>query len=153
MTRTTKRKRKRTTMAAGDVLGLREAKAAFKRLPAVVRERIGDATRITVAEIARGAASRVPVRYGFLKRHIASTFSAQTGVGKVGITPGVERLPDSGRVVNPATYAHFPELGTRRMPAEPFMLPAAEAEKAAYLERCKAAGRGIERDMATGRNL
>jgi hypothetical protein len=43
------------------------------------------------------------------------------------------------------------EFGTVNMSAEPFMIPSAESERMPYLQRCKAAGRHIERDMSQGR--
>jgi hypothetical protein len=39
------------------------------------------------------------------------------------------------------------------MKAEPFMIPAADAEKAPYLQRCNQAGKLAERDLSAGRNL
>jgi HK97 gp10 family phage protein len=136
-------------MAAGDVQGLREAKAAFSRLPEVARARLGDATRVTASEIVRNAIPNVPVRYGFLKRHLASKFNARTGVAKAGVTSGVERDPKTGKAVNPAKYAKFAEFGTVHHAAQPFMLPAAEGQADPYLSRCKAAGKMIERDLST----
>lgn len=53
-----------------------------------------------------------------------------------------------GRLVRPSRYAHFVEFGTRHMPAEPFMIPAAEAEAQPYLQRCRAAGKNAEKDLA-----
>lgn len=34
------------------------------------------------------------------------------------------------------------------MPAEPFMIPATESQKAPYLDRCKRSGKTIEQDAA-----
>jgi hypothetical protein len=51
-------------------------------------------------------------------------------------------------MVNPAKYAHLVELGTSHSRAFPFMLPAVEAQREAYLQRCREAGQRIERTMA-----
>lgn len=149
---------------ARHVKGLREAKAAFNALPAIVRENMLDATETTVREIARGAQARLEaspsIQTRALYNHIAWNVTKSNGRGRVGVSAGsttftsagrkirIKGTTTAGRIVNPARYAHLVEHGSRKMPAEPFMLPSAEAQKQPYLERCKAAGRGIEKDAA-----
>lgn len=137
---------------AAKIRGLKEASAAFKRLPDVVRTRMLIATETTVREIARGAQARLEanpsIRTRALYKRIAWKISEKTGRGKVGVASGQEPNGD-----NPARRAHFVELGTIYMPAEPFMVPAADAEKDHYLKRCVDAGKVIERDMSIGRTL
>lgn len=53
-----------------------------------------------------------------------------------------------GRLIRPSRYAHLVEFGAAHMPPEPFMIPAAEAEKGPHLDRVKRAGTAIERDVA-----
>lgn len=58
------------------------------------------------------------------------------------------------RTVYPSKYAHLVEFGHVRgrgkssAPPYPFMIPAAEAERASYLADCQEAGTGIEQDTA-----
>jgi HK97 gp10 family phage protein len=144
------------------VQGIKEAAAAFQRIEPVMRERIGDATDTTGKEIVRIASSRVPVRYGNLKKFIAMRFSKRTGIATVGIRAGTAVIPSGfegvgpgGKVVTPARYAHLVHWGTSRQRGVPFMLQAAESQKAPYAQRVKAAGREAERDLAAvgGRSL
>lgn len=55
---------------------------------------------------------------------------------------------DQRSVDRPSRRAHFIEFGTRHQPAEPFMIPAAAAEQAHYLERVRDASKKAERDLA-----
>lgn len=45
----------------------------------------------------------------------------------------------SGTVGSNVTYAPFIELGTRRMRAQPFLFPAAERWRQAYIDKCREA--------------
>jgi HK97 gp10 family phage protein len=157
------------------VLGLREAKAAFQKMPAAFRDALNDATEVTVREIARNAKARIiaspSIRTRALLNHITWSMNARTGRGRAGVASGTTTLTVNGRKVrvrgiiiagkggsartsqgakkiNPSRYAHFVEFGTVRMPAEPFMLPATEGQKGPYLQRCQAAGRTAERTLA-----
>jgi HK97 gp10 family phage protein len=158
------------------VRGLSEAKAAFQRLPEVVRARMLAATETTVREIARGAQARLraspSIQTRALHDHVAWKVTKSNGRGRVGIATGstviggtrVRGLVTAGRggsalksagarIDKPSRRAHFVEFGTAHMPAEPFMLPAADAEKGHHLARCKAAGQEIERDLSIGRSV
>lgn len=157
------------------VKGLREAKAAFQALPDVVREALLEATEITAREIARNAQARIlaspSMQTRALHDHIGWSLTKSNGRGKVGVKAGSTAMRVGGRsfrvrgivtagaggsaskaagarVVIPARYAHLVEFGARHMPAEPFMLPAANAEKNNYLARVKRAGKDIERDAS-----
>jgi HK97 gp10 family phage protein len=65
-------------------------------------------------EIASDAASRAPVKTGTLKNSIT--------------TIPDPHVPDGYRVVM-EWYGIFPEFGTVRQPAQPFMRPAADAHR------------------------
>lgn len=52
------------------------------------------------------------------------------------------------KLIRPSRYAHLVEFGTVHFEAEPFMLPAATAQKDLHLQRWRAAGRELEREMA-----
>lgn len=158
---------------AGHVQGLREAKAAFQALPQIVRDNLLDATETTAREIARNAQARLlsspSIQTRNLYNAVAWKVTKTNGRGRVGITSGQTMLSNlatrkrvtvkgiiiagkgggaSGRVDRPSRRAHFVEFGTRKMPAEPFMIPAAEGQVQPYLQRCRAAGKGIEQDVA-----
>src|SRR4051794_4457084 len=100
------------------IRGLKEAKAAFQRVPEVMRDRLLAATETTVREIARGAQSRLraspSIQTRALYNHVVWKITKTNGRGKVGIASGTEANGD-----NPAKRAHFVELGTVNMPAEP----------------------------------
>jgi hypothetical protein len=164
--------------SGGTVHGLRGAKAAFQALPQVAKDRFLHATTVTVKEIVRGAQARLEaspsIQTRNLYRHVASTVSKATGRGRVGISTGTTTISNIAlrkkvrvkgvivqdsrgrqRIDRPSRRAHFIEFGTRRQEAEPFMLPAAEAEKDSYRARAVAAGKQIEADVAAvgARNL
>jgi HK97 gp10 family phage protein len=159
-----------------NVLGVPETKAQVARIPDVFRERMNDATEVTAKEVARGAQARLlaspSIRTRNLYNAVAAAMNRRTGKGKAGISAGttvingirVKGLVTAGaggsalksagaRYDNPAKRAHFVEFGTVHMKAEPFMIPAADAEKAPYLQRCNQAGKLAERDLSAGRNL
>jgi len=159
-----------TAGLAGYVKGLREAKAAFQALPQIVRDNLGHATETTVREIARGAQARLQASPSIVTRnlynHVGWSYTKTNGRGRVGIGSGSTTVSNiaakrtfkvkgvvmsrGGRtfVDRPSRRAHFIEFGTKNMPAEPFMIPAAQAEKQPYLDRCRVSGKGIETDTA-----
>lgn len=112
--------------------GAAEARKQFARLPRVVRDQINIATDETRKAIAAGAKARVPVRTGELKRSIRSTMDKRRGKAKV---------------TAKARHAHLVEFGTVHMPAKPFMLPAAEAERGNYPQRAIDAGKRIAAEL------
>jgi hypothetical protein len=162
----------------GHVQGLREAKAAFQALPEAVRDRMLWATELTVREIARHAKayleSSPSIRTRALYNHVAWSINKKNGRGKAGVTsgtssanarPGVRKnvkvkgivIPGKGgsaltsegaKLIRPTRYAHLIELGTKKFQAEPFMVPATESQKDPYLDRCRTAGKEVEKDLA-----
>lgn len=136
------------------IRGMREASAKFRALPDVVRDRMLNATEVTVMEIARGAKARLErspsIRTRALLNAVAWSISKKTGRGRAGIANAPGTTP-TGRPDNPRRRAHFIEFGTVKMPAEPFMVPAADSQKLLYLDRCMREGPAIERDMVSGR--
>lgn len=163
---------------AGHVQGLKEAKAVFQALPVVARDAMLGATETTVREIARNAQANLlrspSVQTRNLHNAVAWRVTKTNGRGRVGITSGstVIRTASNvrgtmrnvrvkgiitagasggaagGRVDVPARRAHFVEFGTRRMRAEPFMIPAAERERMPALQRYVRAGKVVEQKAA-----
>ena len=156
---------------AAKIQGLREVKAAFQALPAIVREAMLDeAITPTTSEVARQAKANLlsspSVNTRALYNHVAFAVNRNNGRGRVGISAGTTTFRIAGkrisvkgivrtggaggraRVDNPAARAKFIEFGTRKMQAEPFMIPAAESQKGPFLDRAKRAGKRVESDMA-----
>lgn len=160
---------------AGHIQGLREAKAAFQALEPTFREHMADATETTVREIARGAQARLrsspSVQTRNLLNAVGWTMNRKNGRGRAGIQNVTTTINVGGKKIRvkgiitagkdgsashaagarsdrPSRRAHFVEFGTRKMRAEPFMVPAAEAETPHYLARCKDAGKRAEKELA-----
>lgn len=91
---------------------------------------MGTTTITTQASFARGVIAGRKIR-------VKGIITAGAGGGAAG-----------GRIDKPSKRAHYVEFGTKHMPAEPFMIPAADAEKDHFLARCRAAGRTIETETA-----
>lgn len=161
---------------------MRQAKAAFQALPETMRTYLNDATELTVMEIVRFAKARVlaspSVRTRALYNAIGWTMNRNNGRGKAGVQSVSTTLKVNGqrlrvkgivtagkggsasraagaRITNPRRYAHLVEFGSRRQAPEPFMVPAAQDQKAPYLDRCRRAGKQTEQSLASigGRTL
>ncbi len=154
------------------IQGMRELQAAFKQLPEIVRENINEATETTVREVARIAQANLErspsIDTRALHDHVGWAMNRKAGRGSAGIKRATTVLNVGGRRLRvkgiiragagggaaggskdqPSRRAHFVEFGTAHAAAEPFMLPAAEAQKGPYLDRSLRAGKNIERDMS-----
>lgn len=164
------------------VQGLRAAKAAFQALPEIVRDRMNDATEVTLHEIARHAKGHIQsspsIRTRALLNSIAFSMNRKSGFGRVGVASARTRIgvlslgktvtvkghiassvradgSVRSELVQPSRYAHLVEYGTSHSGSEPFMTPASEAQRAPHMQRRMHAGKLIERDMAKAgsRNL
>lgn len=169
---------------AGRVQGLREAKAAFQKMPEAFRDATNDATEMTVREIVRNAKARLmaspSIQTRNLYNHVGWSLNRKNGRGRAGVSSGstvvaaqagrmgratvrVKGIVTAGKgggaaggkVDRPSRRAHLVEFGARHMPAEPFMIPAADGQKQPYLSRCVAAGKQAEQTLANigSRNL
>jgi hypothetical protein len=157
------------------VQGLREAKAAFQALPEIARESMLEGTETTLRLIQVGAQARLQaspsIQTRTLFNHVRFTLNKKSGIGRVGIATGTTTVTEpsngglggrrirfkgvvvrsaSGRakLMRPTRYAHLVEFGTKSARAEPFMEPAAAAQRQAHVARQKAAGSAIEKRMA-----
>lgn len=163
-------------MATAEMIrGMRECRAAFKALPEIAREHFLEAARVTASEIARHAQAKLlsspSVQTRALHDHVMSKVIKQSGRAIAGVSAGTTTFrvgkrrirvkgiitagkggsalkSEGARIDKPSKRAHFVEFGSRRQPAEPFMIPAAESQEGPYLSRVQAAGRLIERDVA-----
>ena len=160
---------------ATKIRGLREAKAAFQALPERMRTHLNTATETTLSEIVRHAKGRIQANPSIetrtLLNSIAYTLNKNNGRGKAGVAnltttitlngrrfrlKGIIRAGRNGsaltsqgaKKINPRRYAHLVEFGSRNMRAEPFMIPAAQSQERPYLDRCRLAGKDVEKDLA-----
>ncbi len=117
--------------------GFEATKRAFANAPDAVKAAAGDVVAKSAFAVAQRMRSLVPVRTGNLKRRITS---AATGLnGRVGFSDA------------DAFYWRFVEFGTVRVPARPFVRPAAEAESDAFVRGMQGIGPRLERDLSSGR--
>lgn len=128
--------------------GLTAAKKAFQAMPDVAQLHLGAATETTAAAIIQRARATVSVRTGALKSKLAYKFSDKTGIATAGIEKGAVGDEIPGHIGHLVEFGHG---GPSPAPAHPFMIPAAEAERQPYLERCRDAGKKIERDLSASR--
>jgi len=85
--------------------------------------RVATAVRQTAKAIEKGAKQRVAVDTGYLKSQIRS-----------------EPLDEhQALVVADTDYAKFLEYGTRRMAAQPYFIPAVEAERKQFVRKIRKA--------------
>ena len=165
------------------VLGMREAKARFQALPPFMQEKRIDVNSATAAAVVLGAKQRLlsspSIQTRTLYDHVVWKINKNTGVATAGVTsgstvvnvrPGVRKnvrvkgiviagrggsaLTSKGaKLIRPSRYAHLVEFGTVHFTAEPFQGPSAAAQVGPYLDRWRAAGRQLEREMAGLANL
>ncbi len=127
--------------------------------------RIGEASQLTAFAIVQRAKANVAVRSGALRDKLGYSFDPRTGRAKVGIEKGtvIVAIGEGGSALHskgaisetPSHIGHLVEFGhaDRTAGPHPFMIPAAEAERDLYLQRCRKSGGDIERDMASGGGL
>ncbi len=124
------------------IQGMDGLRRALKAVPEVASAHISDAIGLTTFAVAQRARSLVPVASGVLKASIGTTkpSKTRTGInGNVGLTDAR------------AYYWRFVEYGTKHMAARPFFRPAAESESDDFVQRLRAIGPKIEREMSGGR--
>lgn len=122
--------------------GFEQLQGALKSAPERVKTYASDAVEASAFSIAQRARALVPVATGDLK---AAIESASTGTsGRVGLVA-------LGGPTGPSYYWRFVEFGTVRHPAHPFFRPAADIESEVFINRMRAIGPKLERDMSAGR--
>lgn len=119
------------------ITGLEALQAAIKETPKIVRTHVAGAIRESTFAVADRMRRLVPHRSGDLLESITASAPKGSGVsGLVGF--------DNPRVF----YWRFLEFGTVKMPARPFIRPAAEAEAPRYIQRIQAIGTALQSDVA-----
>ncbi len=104
------------------LIGLKEANAALRKLPEFCRSRVQREMDVTAFNVARDANSRVRRRTGLLSRSLRWESRPRSLSAIVGIA-------------FEAFYWKFLEYGTVKMPAQPFLRPAAEANRSDHDSR------------------
>lgn len=119
--------------------GFDSLQRAISSAPAVVKAHASSAVNASVFSVAQRARALVPVRSGQLRSQIEASRVV------TGLTGGV------GIVSKAGFYWRFVEFGTVNMAAQPFFRPAAEAESSVFIDRMRAIGPKMERDLSAGR--
>jgi HK97 gp10 family phage protein len=124
--------------------GFETLQRALARAPDLVAALSSDAVQASSFAVAQRARALVPVASGDLRAAIESTSSGTNGrVGLVAL----------GGPLGPTRYWRFVEFGTARHPARPFFRPAADIESQLFINRMRAIGPRLERDLTAGRFL
>lgn len=139
------------------VRGMAEAKKAFKALPQETKDAMWAATDETADRLLYGAKSRLRPGHGYrtgeLKKALVVSKSKVTGFAKVGLKRESVVITINGKQYRhrPSAIGHLVEFGHGgKSPAapHPFMIPAAEEQRAPYAQRLKAQGKVLERAMS-----
>lgn len=93
--------------------------SGFQKQPAIIQREADDIVFNTALRIETRAKSIAPVDTGYLKQHIKAE--------KTGML--------SADVDSSANYSIFLEMGTRKMPAQPFMRPALKQEEIFFFQK------------------
>ncbi len=119
--------------------GLQALQRAITSAPAVVRTHASSAVAASSFAIAQSARALAPVATGTLRANIISSRVVGGLTGSVGLAS------------KEAFYWRFVEYGTVNAPARPFFRPAAETESGPFIQRMRAIGPRLERDLSAGR--
>lgn len=160
------------------IQGLKEAKARFAALPPIMQQKRLDVNAATAQAVVLGAKQNLisspSVDTRSLLDHVKWKINKNSGIATVGVSsgsttvnvrPGVRKnvrvkgiliagrggsaLKSKGaKLIRPSRYAHLVEFGTVDFEAEPFMKPATAAQTQPHLQRWRAAGRQLEREVA-----
>lgn len=125
--------------------GMETLQRALTRAPQLVAVHAGDAVAVSSFAVAQRARAIAPRRSGALKEAITATSRGLSG--RVGVASKPSATGD------PSRYWRFVEFGTVRTSAQPFFRPAADQESSTFIQRIRAIGPKLERDLSTGRFL
>lgn len=118
--------------------GMEGVRDALRRVP--------DQTRVLMADVIAKTA------FSARQRTIASA-PRDSGQLRSSITSSSRGLSGRVDVAGLAHYWRFLEYGTVRIPARPFVRPAAEAESVVFEQRIRQAAARLERDFSLSRLL
>lgn len=134
----------------------------FNKLPelsAALAKAAEQIVRKAALDIERGAKERAPVATGYLRNSIYAVTHTSSDYGQGGgeppkgasLLPEVEKPKDghTAYVAVGANYGAFVELGTSKMAAQPYLIPAADAVRPAFTDAMSR----IEAAMKAGAKL
>ena len=120
----------------------------FPELPELIQRAVVKATKKAAFMIQAQAAQNAPVDTGFLKSsiYVVTKSSSDYGQGASEPPAGAELLPEVEKPESPtiayiavgANYGIYVEMGTRNMPAYPYLMPAAERVFPEYVAALRA---------------
>jgi HK97 gp10 family phage protein len=117
--------------------GFEATRRAFVNAPELVRAGVSQAVATSVYAVEQRVRANIWTGAGTLKRFLGSRLPGPRGLsGGVGFTDDKTTF-----------YWRFQEFGTRYLPARPVFRPAAEAETATFIERVRAIGPRLEREL------
>lgn len=119
--------------------GFAPLQRALVAAPELARTHASSAVAASTFAVAQRARALVPVDSGDLQRSITTSNIVRGLTGRVGLN-----TPDT-------SYWRYVEFGTRFMPARPFFRPAAEMERESFIQRMRAIGPRLERDLSASR--
>lgn len=111
----------------------------FPELEGAIREAASKAVRKAAFDIQAAAQAQAPVLTGFLKSSIYTVTHNESGYGEIQgdgpLLPEVDKPPDdqTAYVAVGAEYGIYVELGTSKMAAQPYLLPAADFVRPAFI--------------------
>lgn len=112
--------------------GMEGLRRALELTPDLVRDRLADAISASTFAVAQGMRALVPKDSGLLLNNITSRASELTGRVEIQVD---------------AFYWQFLEYGTVKMPARPFIRPAAEQEAPVFERRLELLANRITHDF------
>lgn len=139
---------------------MRLVNKSFAQFPEELKEGLADAALNTAEAVVSSARSRVPIDTGALRDALATKQLrhgyAMAGVKRVNrglkaLSKAYNKGGDAGLKKadrNPVRYAHLVEFGSKRTPAKPFMMPAAEGQRKEHADRVKRAAQTVENLLA-----
>lgn len=119
--------------------GFAPLQKALARAPEVARVHASSAVAASTFAIANKARTLAPRDTGKLKESIDAVRTVSSLNGRVGLTN------------TDVYYWRFVEFGTKNMAARPFFRPAAEEERDVFVQRMRAIGPQMERDLSVSR--
>ncbi len=125
------------------------------KTPAAMNRVLRRPTSAALTPIAKAAKQNAPVGRGYLKKSLGKKVKAYRGGVWGGVGPRVGEkftyIDENGKKHVPANYAHFPEYGTARMPAQPYLRPALDSQRPNALRILRTgAWKNIEKEIAKG---
>jgi HK97 gp10 family phage protein len=134
-------------MAVRTIEGIEPLIKAFRTIPKIARAELANMIGHVANAVEGRARMLAPVDQGDLVRAIG-----QTGTGlnrKIGIEKGeVGGRTGQSSHTDPSIYGRMREFGTAKLPASPFMRPAADQEAAKWEGRIREVSKALEAKAA-----